>query len=170
MSVDLYEASVPIFLRYIDRLNRLINLAESHIQHHNLDPSEILDARLAGDMLPFEKQIHIATHFAPRTCFPLIGQSIPDYGEFPATFEGLKLRIATVTELLASLERSQFQNAEQRIIHSTAGKATLELPATIFLLQYSLPNFFFHITTTYTILRQQGLAIGKADFDGFHLY
>jgi len=170
MSLALYEASVPVFLRYLDRLLGLVNTAELHVQSHNLAASELLSARLAPDMLPFEAQAMIAANFASRACFPLAGKAIPPYGEFPVTFDGLRSRINRVIALLKTLEPSQFEGGESRLIESKAGNALVSLRANEFLLQYALPNFFFHLTAAYAILRSRGVAIGKEQFDGFHSY
>ncbi len=170
MSIDLYDASVPIFLRYLNRLDGLVDAAESHATSHHIDLSNLLQASVAPDMLPFATQVHIAAYFALRACFPIVGKPIPTGGEFPATALGLHQRIAHVVALLNTLHAAEFAGREAAVLESTAGNALISLPAPEFLLQYALPNFFFHITTAYAILRSQGVAIGKAQFDGFHLY
>ena len=166
----MYQTSLPVFLRYLDRLSDLVNVAEAHVQAQRLEASSLLDARLAPDMLPFEVQVQVAANFALRACFPLAGEDIPPYGDFPATFDGLRARIARVIDLLISLRPEQFKCSEERIIESKAGNAIVVLRAPEFLLQYALPNFFFHVTTAYAILRSRGVAIGKAQFDGYHRY
>jgi uncharacterized protein len=170
MSIGLYEASVPVFLRYLDRLHGLVEAAEHHALARGTDVAEILEARLAPDMLPFETQVHTAAHFALRASFPLAGEPIPPYGEFPATAEGLRLHIADVVRLLNTLSLSQFKGRESAVLESEAGKALVSLRAPEFLLLYALPNFFFHVTAAYAILRSCGVAVGKEDFDGFHSY
>lgn len=169
-SIGLYQASLPVFLRYLDRLHGLVNSADAHARAQHFDAADLLGARLAPDMLSFDMQVQIAANFALRACFPLAGQGIPPYGEFPATFDGLRARIARVVGLLKSLEPAQFESDEVRVIESKAGNAVVALPAPEFLLQYALPNFFFHLTTAYAILRCRGVAIGKAQFDGYHVY
>ncbi|HEX6707836.1 MAG TPA: DUF1993 domain-containing protein [Albitalea sp.] len=163
--MGLHQASVPVFLRYLDRLAALVDAAESHA-----DAPALLQARLAPDMLPFEMQVRIAANFALRTCFPLAGQSIPPYGEFPATFDGLRSGIAQVAQRLQALEAASFAEAESRTVESQAGHALVALPGPEFLWQYAMPNFFFHLTTAYAILRSRGVDVGKQDFDGFHAY
>jgi len=170
MSVGLHEASVPVFLRYLDRLLALVNAADDHARSRGCEEAALLHARLAPDMLPFETQVQIAANFALRGCFPLAGQAIPPYGEFPATFDGLRSGIARVAALLTALGPAAFQGGESRIIESKAGNAAVSLAAPEFLFQYALPNFFFHVTAAYAILRSRGLAIGKEQFDGFHSY
>ena len=174
MPISLYESSIPVFLRYLDRLRGLVDKAEIHVQSAGLDVSEIMSARLAPDMLPFETQVRIAANFALRASFPLARLEVPPYGEFPATFAGLRACIARAVALLGSLEATQFEDNSEGgtscILESQAGNALVGLPAPEFLLHYALPNFFFHLTMAYAIMRAQGVAIGKADFDGFHAY
>ena len=174
MPVALYESSIPVFLRYLDRLRGLVDTAEAHVRTAGLDASEIMGARLAPDMLPFETQVRIAANFALRASFPLARQDVPPYGEFPATFAGLRACIARASMLLGSLEDTQFEDSREDgtscLLESQAGNALVGLPAPEFLLHYALPNFFFHLTMAYAIMRAQGVAIGKADFDGFHAY
>jgi uncharacterized protein len=170
----MYETSVPVFLHYLERLNAFVDLAEAHTKIQTpsttVTESDILSARLATDMLPFEAQIATAANFTSRACYPLAGQPIPPYGEFPASFDGLRARLQRATSLLNSLPPDSFQHAASRILTSQAGNATVSLPAQEFLLLYAVPNFFFHVTTAYAILRNQGVKIGKEHFDGFHAY
>lgn len=170
MSIDLYEASIPVFLRYLDRLDGLVKVAESHASDQPIDVSRLLRASIAPDMLPFETQVVIACNFALRACFPLTGKPIPPYGEFPATAQGLHERIAYVVGLLQTIHAAEFEGRETAVLESKAGNALVALQAPAFLLQYALPNFFFHVTTAYAILRGQGVAVGKEHFDGFHSY
>jgi hypothetical protein len=170
MPVGLYEASIPVFLRYLDRLAGLVDAAESHVRSHRIEAEELLTARLAPDMLPFETQVRIAANFALRASFPLVGRDIPPYGEFEVSFAGLRECIARSVDLVSSLEPALFEGSESLTLESRAGNAVVSLPAPEFLFQYAMPNFFFHVTAAYSILRSRGVAIGKADFDGFHSY
>lgn len=176
--LNLYTASIPVFRHYLTRLHVLLDMAESQTTSpttvlddaRRTDAAELLAARLAPDMLPFETQVMIACNFTLRACFPLAGEAIPPYGEFPSTFAGLHARVRRTEELLGGLGPSQFVGREQSILESKAGNALVSLRAPEFLLHYALPNFFFHLTTAYAILRNQGIAVGKEHFDGFHAY
>lgn len=170
MSIPLYDASVPVFVRYLGRLAALIDAAELHGRVGSVSSEALLAARLAPDMAPFATQAVIAANFALRACFPLAGLAVPPYGDFADSVDGLRARIARVLGLLGTLHPSQFEGGESRVLESRAGDALVCLPASEFLFQYALPNFFFHLTAAYAILRHQGVAIGKADFDGFHQY
>ncbi|MCY0912056.1 DUF1993 domain-containing protein [Massilia sp. H27-R4] len=173
---NLYEASVPVFLRYLRHLRAMLALAEAHPDGHAL-----LDARLAPGMLTLAVQAEVAANFAVRACAPLAGSALSqssafpasalrDSGQFAPTYDGLRQRIDFVLGFLNALTPAQFDGAAGRVVSDRAGEALVTLPGQAFLLQYALPNFFFHLTTAYAILRQGGLAIGKADFDGFHVY
>ncbi len=170
MSLTYYDASVPVFCRYLRQLRALVVLAGGHVTTHALPPDSLLEARLAPDMLTFRVQVEIAANFAQRVCFPLANRPIPSYSEFPASFAGLVTHVDRALDLLGNLAPADFDHSGQRIIHADAGDATLALPAQEFLLQFGLPNFIFHVTMAYAILRQSGVAIGKQNFDGFHSY
>jgi uncharacterized protein len=165
MSVALYDASIPVFLRYLGRLGKLVAIAESQA-----GAAALLAARLAPDMHPFASQVAIAASFPLRACFPLAGKAVPPDAEIPASYQGLHARLAQVTQLLMSLQRSEFDGAAQRLVESRAGNALVCLQGDEFLLHYALPNFFFHLTAAYAILRHHGVALGKEDFDGWHAY
>lgn len=161
----MYEACVPVCLRYLTQLAGFLDIAES-----TRAPGMLLGARLAPDMLPFDRQVHVTANFSLRACFGLCGKEVPPFGEFPATFDGLRANIAYAAGLLASLRPADFVGAESRVVSDGAGRAMLALPAAQFLHQYAMPNFFFHLTAAYAILRNQGVPLGKAQFDGLHLY
>jgi uncharacterized protein len=160
----LYTASVPVFQRYLGQLGEWLARAETH------GGDDLLSARLAPDMLPLEKQVAIAAHFTLRAAYPLAGLPVPPFGDAPATWAGLRERLDRVASLLGALTPAQFEAAGTRMITSDAGEATLQLDGATFLHQFALPNFFFHLAAAYAILRQQGVPLGKADFDGFHRY
>lgn len=169
MSSPLYDASVPVFSRYLDRLAGLVSAAESFSGSGDLG-ADLLAARLAPDMLPFHVQVEIAANFSLRACFPLAGKPVPGYGEFPCSFAGLVARIARAKGLIESLARERFAGREKHVIEDMAGERLVRLPAAEFLHCYTLPNFFFHLVTAYGILRSYGVGLGKGDFDGLHLY
>lgn len=170
MAESLYEATIPMFLHYLGRLHALLDYAEEYTRSKQIAESDLLNARLAPDMLPLAKQVEIAANFSLRASYPLAGRAIPPYGEFPTTFAGLQARLAHVSNLLKALAPDEFAESASRLIESQAGEALVTLRASEFLHLYAVPNFFFHLSTAYGILRNQGVAIGKAQFDGFHLY
>lgn len=166
----LYDASVPVFLRYLERLGGLLDAAEHFALTENRSVDALLAARLAPDMLALETQIVIAANFTLRAAFPLAGEPIPPFGEFAAGLPGLRARLERAAALLRSLPPAGFADAAARTLESQAGEARVRLAAPAFLFQYALPNFFFHVGVAYAILRNQGVPLGKAQFDGFHAY
>lgn len=184
-----FEASVPVLQRYLERLAGLLDTAERHVRQTVASVpgggdaqgcpvveaalAALLAARLAPDMLPLERQVVIAANFALRIAFPLAGLPLPAYPAHPPTLAGLRAHVGEVQAHLARLarqDRARYADAGARLIDSMAGEAALRLPAPVFLWQYALPNFHFHLTMTYALLRQQGVPLGKADYDGWHVY
>jgi hypothetical protein len=157
-----HTGSVPVFLRYLHRLQRFVDIAEA------ADDTAVLGAALIPGMLPFAVQVEVASNFALRACFPLAGRPVPPYGDFPDTFDGLRQRLARTRDLVAALPAAAFTH--NAAITDQAGRTAVTLPPDEFLFQYALPNFFFHTGAAYHILRQRGLPVGKADFDGYHVY
>lgn len=103
MHSDLYQASVPVFLRYLGQLDGLLRIAAGQS-----DEAALMQARLAPDMLPFDVQVQIVANFALRASFPLAGKPVPPYGEFPATFAGMHARVARVAALVSELDKGEF--------------------------------------------------------------
>ncbi|HEY9102439.1 DUF1993 domain-containing protein [Chitinimonas sp.] len=170
MSLSLYSAAVPTFQRYLGQLAGLLDRAEAHCQTTGRNVAELLQCRLAPDMAPFSKQVEIAANFSFRVCYPLAGRAIPPYGEVPADLASLRAHIARSQDLLATLPPADFELAGERLIEAEAGEARFTIAAGDYLLQYGLPNHLFHLSMAYAILRQQGVPVGKADFDGWHRY
>lgn len=160
----LHAASVPVLQRYLGQLQQMLQLGRRE------GGLALLESRLAPDMLPLRVQAVIAGNFALRASFLLTGQAVPDLGPDPRDWAGLILRLDQVERALASLSPAQFAGAHARWIHDQAGQAALRLEAGEFLHHYALPNFFFHVCSAYAILRNQGLSLGKAHFDGYHRY
>ena len=170
MNLSLHEASVPVFSRYLHQLSAMLALGERHAAGHGLHSSALLQARLSPTMYPLFKQVQIAAGFALRACAPLAGQAVPQWGDPDESFEGLQRRIADTLSFLQELSPEQMHGAGDRMLTSQAGLEAVELPGRAFLTQYALPNFFFHVTTAYAILRHLGVGLGKGDYDGFHVY
>lgn len=127
----------------------------------------LLQARLAADMLPLQAQAETAAHLALRIACPLAGQPVPDFGDFGPGFDGLQRRVARARAVLAGLP---VDAATPDRLPEQAGQASLSLPPSAFALQFGLPNLWFHLSLVYAIARAHGVALGKADLDGFHVY
>lgn len=167
----LFQASVPVFLRYLGQLERLLAKARAVGQEgRGATAPSLLDAALAPDMLPFATQVEIACNFTLRASFPLAGRAIPPYGDYDRSWDGLQQRLERARSLLTGLSPADFEHATTRTVQAEAGQATHAMPASDYLLHYASPNFFFHVSAAYAILRHAGVAVGKADFDGFHAY
>jgi uncharacterized protein len=166
----LYTASVPVFLRYCDRLRCLQARAVAHAESTATPVATLFAAKPMPQMLAFGVQAQIVCNFALRAAYPLAGLPRPDYGEFADDPIGLAARIAYVERQLHALPPSAFAEAAGRIVHDRAGKATIALPGDAFLHTYALPNFFFHLGAAYIALRAAGVPLGKADYDGLHVY
>lgn len=166
----LYQASVPVFRRYLVRLLALVDQAETFAVAQGSGPDALLQARLVPSMLPFAKQVEIAANFAVRATAPLAGRPLPDDVACEAGFEGLRVHLSRVQAFLDGVQPHAMAGAEMRLCASRAGDADVVLEGPRFLFEYALPNFFFHLSMAFAVLRQHGVAIGKTDFDGFHAY
>lgn len=163
----LHEASVPVLLRYLGSLDRILEAVDAQ---GPAAAAGVLQARLAPDMLPFARQVETAAYFALRTAFPLAGRAVPPFVAAEPAVSGLRERVEAARMQLRTLAIDEFAGAGARTLSERAGDALVELPAARFLAEYALPNFFFHLGMAYAIARQQGCALGKADYDGFHAY
>ncbi|WP_370678086.1 DUF1993 family protein [Pleomorphomonas sp. PLEO] len=168
--ISLYAIFVPVFRRYLERLDELVAKSAAHIDDLGLPEVALLGARLAPDMLPFEAQVRIAARFPLRALRPL-APHLPDL-DFPeaVSFADLRADIAAVVGALSTLRRDDLEGREGEMVTDRAGLADIALPAARFVAEYALPNMFFHHTTAYAIARWEGVNLGKADFDGWHRY
>lgn len=168
----LHAASVGVFLRYLDRLDHQLGVAEAHVIAAGKAPEAVLQARLAPDMLPLAAQVRTAAHFSLRTAWPMSGRAVPQAFVSPESFVGLREAVRDAMARLRALPVQDFADpvARHGVLESQAGSAWVRLPAPAFLHEYALPNFFFHLGMAYALMRHQGVPLGKADFDGWHSY
>jgi uncharacterized protein len=166
MSLTMYEVSVPALKRGLSSLSGLIDKADAHVREKGLAPAALLDARLADDMFPFVRQVQIASDSAKGTGARLVGLTPPSFEDTEASFPELKARIAKTLAFLDTLTPAQFDGSESRTIEMAMRQGTLTFDGKSFLLGFALPNFYFHVTTAYDILRHQGVALGKRDYLG----
>lgn len=164
--MSLYNVSVPAFVQILGALSKNIDKAEAWAEARKIEPATLLNARLAPDMFTFTRQVQNACDFAAKTCARLVGAEVPNYDNTETSFAQLKQRIATVIGYVQGLKAEQFNGAETRVIKLPMGGTTMEMPGVVFFAQFALPNFYFHATTAYDILRHNGLEIGKRDFMG----
>jgi len=167
MTISLYQTSVPIFVQFLTSLSATLDKAAAFAEAKKVDPSVLLNTRLAPDMFPLVRQVRAATDHAISACGRLAGADLPTFANTEATIPELKDRIAKTIDFLKSLKAAQIDGTEGNEIKITfPSGATREFTCQSLLLGNSLPNFYFHCTTAYDILRHCGVELGKRDFMG----
>jgi len=167
MSISMYSASVPVFAPLLGGLSEVLSKAASHAADKKIDPNALLQARLFPDMFALVRQVQIAADFAKGVCARLAGTEVPSYEDNEQSFDDLQQRIAKTLAFIKQLDANAFENSEQReIILRPGTPKERKLDGQSYLLNYGLPQFFFHVTTSYAILRHNGVEIGKRNFMG----
>jgi uncharacterized protein len=166
MAMSMYQASVPAFLQTLRSLSAILDKAETFAAERRIDPTVLLGWRLAPDMFTLTRQVQIATDQAKGCCARLAGAEVPKYADDETTFADLRARIARTLDFVQRFEPSDIDGSEQRDITLTVGGRPMHFKGQPYLVSFVLPNFYFHATTAYAILRHCGLPIGKRDFLG----
>jgi hypothetical protein len=167
MSLSFYSASVPVFKQFLNNLKGLLGKAESYSQGLELADTVLLQSRLYPDMFPLVRQVQIAADFAKSVSARLAGVEVPSYEDNEQTFAELQQRLDKTLAFLNTLSAEQFANAAEKEIVLRAGTPKEKrFTGTQYLTQYGLPQFYFHITTCYALLRNNGVEIGKKDYMG----
>jgi len=166
MSLTMYQASIPVFVRMLDNLSGILDKAAAHAEAKKIDPAIFVNARLAPDMFPLSRQVQIATDMVKGCAARLAGIEVPSYEDNESTFSELQARIAKTKAFIESVSASQIDGSEERKITLKFGSKELNFLGQAYLLDFVLPNFHFHLTTTYAILRHNGVEIGKKDYTG----
>lgn len=169
MSLDLYQATVPVLARYLRQLQCQLDKTRLHLDAGLGDEAKLLALRLAPDMFGLGQQLRTAAGFAQRICAPLAGVEEPAMAE-ASGLAGAQAQIRQALDFMEGLDPATLRAAAGRRLRTRAGEAELEFAAEDFVQQYALPNFFFHLGMAYALLRQAGVPLGKPDFDGFHRY
>lgn len=162
----MYDSSIAPMSHSLKALAAILKKAEAYCEARKIDPNALLTARLYPDMLPLTRQVQIATDHAKGCGARLTGTANPSYPDEEKTFAELQARIAKTLDFVGGLKREQFDGAATRTVTIKIGGKDLELPGAAYLSHAALPNFYFHVTTAYNILRHNGLEIGKGDFLG----
>jgi hypothetical protein len=162
----MYQASIPVFIRMLGNLSVILNKAVAHAEARKIDPSIFVTARLAPDMLPLSRQVQIATDMAKGCAARLAGLEVPSYEDNETTFADLQARIAKTVTFLQSVSAEQINGSEERIVMLKLRGKEISFLGQPYLLDFVLPNVYFHITTTYAILRHNGVEVGKMDYIG----
>lgn len=166
MAIEIYDQTVPVFCHTMSSLDGLLKKAEADADARGIDPQVFLQARLAPDMLPFTRQVQIATDQVKGCLGRLAGIDPPKWEDNEQTFADLHARIDRAVRYAKEFEPSQFDGCETRRIELKFPNATLEFNGKEYLLGFVMPNLYFHVTTAYLILRHNGVQIGKRDFMG----
>ena len=167
MTISMYNASVPVFKQMLNSMSKVLAKAEEHAKEKKIDPTVFLQARLYPDMFPLIRQVQIAADFAKGISARLANVDVPAYEDNEQSFAELQTRISTTLKFIEALPQAKFDDAENReIILRPSTPKEKNLTGLSYLLSYGLPQFFFHTTTTYAILRHNGVVIGKGDFMG----
>lgn len=166
MSISMYSASVPGFIRALENLDRVLRKGEAHARSKDYDPDVLLQMRLIADMLPLVRQVQIATDLAKNGAARLAGVEALKFDDDETTFAQIHARIERALDYLRTFQPEQIDGSETRAIHLKTRRGDLDFNGESYLLGFVLPNLYFHCTTAYALLREAGVDIGKADFLG----
>lgn len=167
MTTTMYSTSVPVFKQMLASLQVILQKAQAHATEKKIEEQVFLQARLAPDMFNLIRQVQIAADFAKSVSARLANVDVPDFPDTENSFEELHARLNETLDFINGLEPEQFTESETReIILRPGTPKEKKLIGTSYLLGYGLPQFFFHVTTAYGILRNQGVELGKRDYMG----
>ena len=168
MSLSMYQVSIPVLTRGLEVLADLLAKGAVHVQENGLDPGSVLATRLAPDMMPLSAQVQRASDTAKFAAARLAGGAGPSFDDDEASFEELRQRCAKTVSYLETVRPEALEGSETRQVAFGGGVLKATLPGDDYLLRFALPNFFFHVTTAYDILRHVGVPLGKLDYLGMH--
>jgi uncharacterized protein len=166
MSPSMYQASIPAFVQMLNNLSTILDKAEAYAKDRKIDPEVLLNYRLAADMLPFIRQVQIAADLAKGAVARLAGVEVPKHDDTEKTFADLKARLDKTVMFVQSVQPNDIDGSEDRDISLTLGEHTMSFKGQPYLVHFVMPNFYFHCTTAYDILRHCGVELGKRDFIG----
>jgi uncharacterized protein len=166
MSFNIYQTSVPAFVQTLNALSAVLAKAVAHAEAKKIEPSVLVNARLAPDMHPLARQIQIMSDSAKGAAARLAGIDVPSFADTETTFADLQARIAKTVDFLKGLKPAQFEGGDTREVTLKIGGQDVKFPGATYLSHFAFPNFYFHATTAYNILRHNGVEIGKRDFIG----
>ena len=164
--MSFYESTVPVFLHTLGNLSKFLDKAEAYCQSRKIQPETLLGARLYLDMLPFSSQIQNACDAAAKNCARVTHSEVPSTPDTEKTFDELRQRIAKTIEYVKSFKPAQFEGADARDVTLAIGPNSATMKGQQLISNIAFPNFFFHVTTAYGILRHSGVDIGKRDYLG----
>ncbi len=162
----MYPTSVPRFASMLKNLSAILDKAQAQAQARKIDPAVFTNFRFYPDMLPMKRQVQIACDTAKGAVARLAGAEVPKHDDTEETFAELKARIAKTIDFIQTIKPAQIDGSEEKNIHLKLGSREVDYKGMQYLLGHALPNFYFHITTAYDILRHNGVEIGKRDYLG----
>jgi hypothetical protein len=166
MSLSMHSASIPYFVRALKNLSAILEKGAAHAQEKDIDPSILVTDRLFPDMFPLSRQVQIACDVSKGAAARISGIEAPSHEDNESSFEELIARINKTIEFLNSLPTDKINGTEEKEIKFQAGPYELDFTGATYLSMWALPNIYFHVTTTYNILRHNGVALGKIDYVG----
>lgn len=166
MTLSMHQASVPVFAQGLKGLDGVLGKAEAHVAARGLDPAALLQARLFPDMFPLTHQVQIAADFAKGPVARLAGAQVPAWADDETSFEALRARVRRTLDFITGFTAAQIDGSETRDIELVRRGEINVVKGQAYLLGQALPNFYFHLTTAYAILRHNGVEVGKRDFLG----
>jgi uncharacterized protein len=166
MRYSIYDASIPPMIRMMQNLSKIMTKAVAEAKDKHIELSTLLEARLAPDMHPFTRQIQIASDAVKGAIARLAGIEPPSMPDTETTFPELQARLTKTIDFLKSIKRDQLEGAEDRTITMKFPSGDMQFSGRDLLSNFALPNFYFHVTTAYDILRHKGITIGKMDYLG----
>jgi len=166
MSLSMYQASIPVFVRYLSNLRAILEKAEQQAEAKKFDPQVLLSSRLFPDMYPLTKQIQLVSDMAKSGASRLAGADMPRYEDTETTFADLYARIDKTLAHVKSFTPEQIDGSEDRAISIHTSNGAIDMQGQPYLTLFLIPNFMFHISTAFAILRHNGIELGKRDFLG----
>lgn len=166
MTISVYDVTVPVFARMLTNLLAIMDKAEANAAERKFDTKVFSDMRLAPDMIPFRGQVMIATDHVKGCVSRLAGREIPSWPDTEHSFEELRARLIKALDLLATIKPEDLAGSESRDVTLKLGGQDVTMSGLTYVTERALPNFFFHITTAYAILRHGGVPVGKRDYIG----
>lgn len=166
MTISMYQSSAPVFAKMLGNMKGILQKAAAHAQTKKIDESAFLTARLFPDMLTFTTQVHIATDFARGTCARLAGAEPPAIENTEKSIAELISRVDRSIDYVKSLKAGDIDGSEGREIVRQIRGEPVKFTGQNYLLKYALPNFYFHMSMAYALLREGGVDVGKQDFIG----
>ncbi len=166
MSLSMHSASAPVFVRMLGNLRLWLDKAEAHAVAKKFDPEVLLTTRLAPDMLPLNRQVQIACDGAKFAVARLAGVEAPRFDDTESTLAELRERVGKTIDFLQSVAAAQVDGSDEREITVPRRDGAIVLKGETYLKHFALPNFYFHVTTTYALLRHNGVELGKGDYLG----